>query len=107
MNDMDPEILFAASLGATLSRMRAELDEHAIRRILVFILGRYGVVIDGALLVVSLPPIQLKAGATVREVFPAEDKPQPSTRIPIHSATCPICGKTAVNERGLNTHVYK
>lgn len=109
-NDVDPEILFAAALGATLARMRAELDAAAMERVLNFSLERWGV-IASIVNIRPLPPARVVEKLKPQEAEPArslipENEP-PSTRVPIHNATCPICGKTAINNIGLNTHMHK
>lgn len=110
-DDLDPEILFAAALGATLARMRAELDAAAIKRVLVFTLGRWGV---SATIgnIERLPPARVveKPPDPPTDVLNWEEErapAPPSTRVPIHKATCPICGKTAINNIGLNTHMFR
>lgn len=109
-DDIDPEILYAAALGATLARMRAELDVAAIKRVLVFTLGRWGV---SATIgnIERLPPARVVEKPEPQVVdlarpYIPENEP-PSIRIPIHNATCPICGKTAINNISLNTHMHK
>jgi len=44
--EVDVEILYAAQLGVTLSLMRRDLDEAAVKRVLIFILERYGVEVN-------------------------------------------------------------
>lgn len=120
-DDVDPEILFAAALGVTLARMRAELDEYAVKRVMTFVLSRWGIRAT-ELYVNTLPSGRMIAHPRVAEVFPdapppplAKAEPResvvdgmpPPNRQPIHSEACPICGRTGINPAGLNMHMFR
>lgn len=108
MIDVDPEILFAAALGTTLAKMRAELSEEAIKRIMLFVLDRYGIELDAFTLRIRAMPIErtrIIERPTVQDVFPVA-VPEPATVEAIHRAACPICAWGTLTEKGLNIHMH-
>ena len=99
----DPEIAYAAALGAVLSRMRAELDETAVKRVMTFILSRHGIRVT-ELYVVSSPPAPV-AKAPIAPA-PAEEAPAEELQHTRNSVTCPLCGWSTITDKGLNLHMY-
>lgn len=88
MNTNDPEIAFAAELGMTLARMRAELGDVYIK---------------------TMPAPKRSEPERVIErgvpLVPAQNAP--ATIEATRRATCPICGWGTITEKGLSLHMYR
>jgi hypothetical protein len=103
MEELDTEIMYAAQLGLTLRDMRRDLSEESLKRVVTFVLERWGFGV-GALYVKTLPAQQARPVPPVQPP-PVETKP-PAAK-PIKTEQCPLCEYRGMNEKGLWVHVYR
>jgi hypothetical protein len=92
MNE-DIEITLARRLGEVVSDMRNSLDDDGTKRVLVFILDRYGIFASG----ISVFPLKVYAAPPT---LPKLDihLPKDGGEYPLE-LTCPICWKNGFKKR--------